>query len=68
MNTHTINTDHTAAVALDYYWLPIDADTPRGVKIQLLTRGGVAVYGHYTEAQSEHFTDWAPMPKRRPSP
>lgn len=40
--THTINTTHTAAVATDYYWIPIDANTPRGVKLQLLGKGGVA--------------------------
>ena len=61
--THTINASQTAAVATDYYWIPIDENTPRGVKIQLLGKGGVAHYGTYHEAQ--FWTHWAPLPKRR---
>ena len=38
--THTINQRYGVAVATDYYWIPITADTPRGVKVQLLTIGG----------------------------
>jgi len=61
--THTINATQTAAVATDYYWIPIDENTPRGVKLQLLGKGGVAHYGTYHEAQ--FWTHWAPLPKRR---
>ena len=64
--THTINSASTVAVAVDYYWLPIDADTPKGVKLQLLGKGGVAVYGTWN-GKDPFYTHWAPVPKRRPS-
>jgi hypothetical protein len=60
--THTINKDQTVAVAIDYYWLPINMDTPRGVKIQLLGIGGVAAYGIY-DGKNKFWRAWAPMPK-----
>ena len=62
---HTINRQHQVAVATDYYWIPIDSQTPRGVKLQLLTVGGVAIYGHW-DGRSTFYTHWAPMPKRPP--
>lgn len=61
---HRINTDKTVAVATDYYWIPIDADTPRGVKLQLLGSGNVAVYGAW-DGKNPFWTHWAPLPKRR---
>jgi hypothetical protein len=61
--THTINSTGTAAVATDYYWIPIDANTPRGVKLQLLGNGGVAAYGNYQGAP--FWSHWAPLPKRK---
>lgn len=66
--THTLNTDKTAAVAQDYFWLPIDKDTPRGVKVLLLGRGGVAALGHYhyKAGDTQFWTHWAPLPKRQP--
>ena len=62
--SHSINTDKTVAVATDNYWEPIDQDTPRGVKVQLLGRGGVAVYGELHHGNA-FWTHWAPLPKRR---
>ena len=64
--THTINSSSTVAVAVDYYWLPINSDTPKGVKVQLLGKGGVAVYGTWN-GKDTFYTHWAPVPKRRPS-
>ena len=61
--THTINSTHTAAVATDHYWIPIDANTPRGVKLQLLGQGGVAQYSNYHG--DAFWSHWAPLPKRR---
>lgn len=61
--THTINSAGTAAVAVDYYWLPIDGDTPRGVKLQLLGKGGVATYGIWN-GRDTFYTHWAPLPKK----
>lgn len=62
-----INNDRTAAVSDVQSWLAIDSDTPKGVKIQLLTSGGVATYAHY---HGEKFwKGWAPLPKvdKRPA-
>lgn len=58
-----LNGDKTVAVATDTYWIPIDKDTPRGVKLQLLGAGGVATYGVYNG--DRFWTDWCPVPKRR---
>ena len=60
--SHTINNDNTVAVATDYYWLPVGVNTPRSVKLQLLSAGGVATYGHYHGEQ--FWTHWAPLPKK----
>jgi hypothetical protein len=61
--THTINTAGTVAVATDTYWIPIDKDTPRSVKLQLLSIGGVAQYGTLG-SDPTFFTHWAPLPKK----
>lgn len=61
--THTINSAGTVAVAIDTYWIPIDKDTPRSVKLQLCSRKyGVAVYG-VCGTQELYFDHWAPLPK-----
>lgn len=52
----------TAAVDADYFWRPIES-CPRGVKVQLLGLGGVAVYGHFNGSQKTFWTHWAPLPK-----
>ena len=62
--THTLNAAKTVAVATDVYWMPIDKDTPRSVKLQLLSIGGVAQYGSLNGDMS-FYTHWAPLPKRR---
>ena len=62
--THTINTNHAVAVATDTYWIPIDKDTPRSVKLQLLSIGGVAQYGTLSGDVS-FYTHWCPLPKKR---
>ena len=61
--THTINTNHAVAVATDTYWIPIDKDTPRSVKLQLLSIGGVAQYG-VLQADTSFYTHWCPVPKK----
>lgn len=60
--THTINTRDAVAVAQGYYWQPM-ATCPTGVKVQLLGRGGVAVYAHW-DGKEQFWTGWAPLPKR----
>lgn len=61
--THTLNNEKTVAVATDYYWIPIGPDTPRGVKLQLLTVGGVAIHGIY-DGRITWVSHWAPLPKK----
>lgn len=63
--SHRITTDGAAAVAVDYYWLPMES-CPRGVKVQLLNPGGVAIYGTYSGVEAD-WLGWAPCPKRRPA-
>jgi len=45
-----------------YKWQPIES-CPKGVKVQLLTKGGVAVHGHWT-GNKEHYIGWTPVPKQ----
>ncbi len=65
--THTLNSTKTVAVATDVYWMPIDKDTPRSAKLQLLSIGGVAQYGTLSGDVS-FYTHWCPLPKKRPEP
>ncbi len=64
---YALDSTNAAAVAQDFYWIPIDGDTPRGVKILMLGRGGVASLGHYHHkpGETQFWTHWAPLPKRR---
>ena len=62
--THTMNSTKTVAVATDVYWMPIDKDTPRSAKLQLLSIGGVAQYGTLSGDVS-FYTHWAPLPRKR---
>lgn len=60
-----ISGDGAAAVDHSYYWRDIDSNTPRGVKLQLLGAGGVAIYGSY-DGKDAFWKKWAPLPKVRP--
>lgn len=65
--TTELNRDRTVAVDRAYYWQPI-ATCPRGVKVQLLGAGGVAVYGTYNPprpSEKPWWTHWAPLPVLR---
>ena len=60
--TFKLNSDQTAAVSLEAFWIPIDAHTPRGVSMLLINRAsGVLQKGQYT-ASDKFFTHWAPNP------
>lgn len=56
-----LNADGTVAVDPDYFWRPITT-CPRSVKVQLLGKGGVAIYSTYNGTDS-FWTGWAPLPK-----
>jgi hypothetical protein len=56
--------DNTRVALTDkgYHWLEIDAQTPRGAKVQLINRqAGVAIYGTIG-SHEKFFTHWAPLP------
>ena len=56
---------NSAAVDPDYFWRPIDKNTPVGVKMQLIRKSeGVATYGFHSSG-NQWFTHWAPIPKFR---
>ena len=61
----TTQLDSTGVAAVDhnYFWQPIST-CPRGVKVQLLGRGGVALYGQFN-GKDKFYTHWAPLPKLR---
>lgn len=59
--THTLNTEATVAVSTEVYWIPVSSLTPRGVKLQLLGRGGVAAYSNYHG--DPFWTHWQALPK-----
>jgi len=63
---YKLDSTRTAMVAQDYYWIPIDQDTPTNVKILLLGRSGVATMGHYEHLPGTQFwTHWAPLPRKK---
>lgn len=56
------STDSAAVVSDGFHWLPIDARTPRGCKLQLINRSaGVACYG-VLGTEAHFWTHWAPLP------
>ena len=52
-------------MAVDYYWNEDMSACPRGAKVQLLGKGGIADYGVYN-GRDDFYIAWAPCPKRRP--
>jgi hypothetical protein len=56
------NSNRSVAINRDTKWIPIDANTPRGSKLQLISKAaGVAHYG--TLGSSDDFyTHWFPLP------
>lgn len=58
---YRISSDKAAAVSPTVHWLPIDENTPRGVKLQLINRSaGVATYSTFSGCT--HWTHWSPLP------
>jgi hypothetical protein len=58
-----LNKDRSVAVG-DYYfeWM---SSCPLGVKVQLLTPHGIAIYGTVTEKTRGDYRGWAPVPRIR---
>jgi hypothetical protein len=60
--THKIDSTGTAAVATDYYWIPIDKDTPSGATMWLINKAsGVGQKGRHNPAD-KFFDHWFPLP------
>ena len=57
--------DNTVAVDYGYTWQSMST-APRGVKLQLLNEGGVAVYSTYNGSDTT-WRGWAPLPSKRPT-
>lgn len=61
-DSYRINSDRTAAVALDTTWRTDMDRCPHGVKVLLLVRDGCAVIGEYRG--EAWFAAWHPLPRR----
>lgn len=59
---YKISGDSTTAVSMTEDWQPMML-CPREVKVQLLTKGRVAVYGTVTAETLKDYRGWAPVPK-----
>jgi hypothetical protein len=57
------NRNMPAASGVVYWREPQDEPPPRGVKLLILTSGGVAVFGDWMD--DSNFVAWSPLPKRR---
>jgi len=65
---YRLDSTRSTVVADDYYWIPIDQDTPQNMKVLLLGRSGVATMGHYEHkpGETQFWQFWAPLPRKRP--
>lgn len=57
-----VNHAGNAAVSRNTYWEPMET-APKGVKLQLHTIHGTAVYGELNLRNINDFNAWAPCPK-----
>ena len=66
--TYRLDSTRSTVVADDYFWIPIDQDTPQNMKVLLLGRSGVATMGHYEHkpGETQFWQFWAPLPRKRP--
>ena len=67
-NKFRLDSTRSTVVADDYFWIPIDQDTPTGMKVLLLGRSGVATMGHYEHkpGETQFWSHWSPLPRKRP--
>lgn len=61
--TVQMSSDRAAAVDREYHWRPMST-CPLGTKVQMLGRGGVAVYSSYNGKTAGWWIGWAPLPTR----
>jgi hypothetical protein len=55
-----------ACVDQDYFWRSM-LTCPRSAKVQLLNKGGVAIYGTFAgvlDPKNPEWLGWAPLPKK----
>ncbi len=63
--SYRITADRAAAVSPTVHWLPVNADTPKGETLQLVSKpAGVPVYGRYTAGSD--WTHWQRLPTYSP--
>lgn len=66
MSAIEVNSRQTAVIDRSMHWRPIDEQTPRGAKLQLIRRAdGVAQCGILGRRET-HYTHWAPLPSFAP--
>jgi hypothetical protein len=53
--------NNKAMVAPDLKWLPIDKDTPLGIKMMLIDKGQGVAYMR-VHLRNDGFTHWHPLP------
>ena len=62
MDLFRLNHDRTVAIDNHVAYYPMD-DCPLAVKVQLHTRGGVAIYGTVNSADdAKQYQGWRPVP------
>ncbi len=59
----TENRNMSAASGEVYWRDPGEEPPPRGVKLLILTSGGVAVFGEWMT--DSNFVAWSPLPRKR---
>ena len=61
---HHLTHDGRVAVAADVFWLPIDANTPRNVKVLAIARESAGVLSVSEIRTNETWwTHWHPLPR-----
>jgi hypothetical protein len=60
--THKLTHDNAAVVSTAIHWLPVDENTPHGVKCLVIERSqGIAYLREYWP--SDTWTHWSPLPR-----
>lgn len=60
--SYKLNTNRSVAVSTLNYYMPMDNDTPRGVKLILMGAGGVAHLGTW-DGKDKFWIGWFPLPR-----